>query len=792
MWLLTLTLVSIHPPGCHPQTGSRSPLEADYLAANITCETLSHSSLCSGLLGYSSVSVHPIFSCLKDAEFAISQAPILWSTVQNLIPSNVSGCASAIAVLLCQNVYRPCNSSVSSLPCQSTCQNVGLQCPSSLQTQILEPFLSSNPQPLTYPQLSNCSAVSSYDPSPSCVVSSPAITPVLPTPKCQEYTGSFCAGVINYPVYVPAQLTLEDLEHQIEPYRPILAIATVSTGCRDQIAKQICSSAFLACDTKVLSSVGLNVPVVFPRFPCRDLCLETNLVCRSFWSVVPELESSFSCNRSTISPPYHSCVGSTSGGQLDYPVNVTSFGVLPGSSGPVPIQTSCNSFPTTPPLQLSGLMCPSPLVIPTSTDVQTLMDGSCALPCPSFEWSEEEWTQAESLVFSLSVTSFILMSLCVLSWSLFPHRRKQHHLHMFMICQLLFSGLLVVSIPLNQGRLREIGCRDNARIFTQNEGGYCTFQGVGILFLINAAVLWWSVIGFQLFAQIVLERNIDIRQRSRLNVIYHTLCWGLPGILCIVALSQQWIGRGTLSPWCLFRDGLDFYKSEFLLFYLPIMIQATIGAVTMGVTIFTLIKHQIQIKNKGVSYIVYLRPILFVIVFLVLVSILCVYRYVVFINQPQYVASAAEWFQCRLLSTDLALCGDRPVQHPSYSLWNLLIYCVAGEGILPAIFYMSQISIFRDWWILILGLFTNDTSNPFPAQGGVPNRAATFVSGSTRSSRVKPLRVSTVITIRGRGASEQGLHIINEDKVSQFPKLSRLSIDVPIESQPLDIKSGVS
>ena len=751
--LLTLVLVSLHPPG--------------YYAESPRCESLSSSSLCSSLLGYSSVNVNPAFSCLKDAEFAISQAPILWSTVQSLLPSNVSGCDSAIAVLLCQNVYRPCNSSTPSQPCQSTCQNVGLQCPPSIQTQILTPFLSSMPGPLTYPQLSNCSNLDSYDPSPSCVVSAPHPVPTLPVPRCQEYTGNLCTGVINYPVYIPAQLTQEYLEQQIEPYRPILAIATVSTGCRDQIAKQICSTAFLSCDTGVLPKIGLNVSVAFPRFPCHDLCLQTDRVCRSFWSLVPELESSFSCNRSTISPPYHTCQGGTSGGQLDYPVNVTSFGVLPSSSGPVPIQTSCNAFVTNPPLQLSGLMCPTPLVIPTSSETPTLMGGSCALPCPSFEWSETEWTRAENLVLYLSVASCILMSLCVLTWSLFPHRRKQHHLHMFMVCQLLFSGLLIVSVPMNQGRLREIGCQDNARIFTQNEGGYCTFQGVGILFLINAAVLWWSVIGFQLFAQIVLGHNIDIKQRSRLNLFYHTICWGIPGMLCVIALSQQWIGRGTLSPWCLFRDGIDFYKSELPLFYLPIMTQAVIGAVIMGLTISSLIKHQIQISNKNVDYLIYLRPLLFVIVFLALVSILCIYRLVVFINQPKYQASAAEWFQCRLLSIDEGLCGDRPRDHPSLSLWNLLIYCVAGEGILPAIFYMSQVSIFRDWWILILGLFTNDVSSRIGAQGpqSLPNRAATFISSSTRSNRIIPLRLSTLITIRGRGPSEPGLSVINEEKV---------------------------
>ena len=765
--LLTLTLVLIRVPG--------------YLAANLTCESLSPSSLCYGLLHYTSVDVNPAFSCLKDAEFAISQAPILWSTVQSLIPSNVSGCASAVAVLLCQNVYRPCNSSTPNRPCQSTCQNMGLQCPSSIQTEILEPFLSSMPRPLTYPQLSNCSDLNSYDPNPGCVVSDPRLPLILPTPRCHKYTGSLCAGVINYPVYVPAQLTLEYLEHQIEPYRPILAIATVSTGCRDQIAKQICSTAFLSCDTGVLPKIGLNVSVAFPRFPCQDLCLQTNLMCRSFWSLVPDLESSFSCNRSTISPPYHTCQGGTSGGQLDYPVNVTSFGVLTSSAGPVPIQTSCNPFVTNPPLQLSGLMCPSPLVIPTSSEAPTLMGGSCALPCPSFEWSEIEWIQAETLVLYLSVTSFILMSLCVLTWSLFPHRRKQHHLHMFMVCQLLFSGLLIVSIPMSQGRLREIGCQDNARIFTQNEGGYCTFQGVGILFLINAAVLWWSVIGFQLFAQIVLGHNIHIKQRSRLNLLYHTICWGIPGMLCVIALSQQWIGRGTLSPWCLFRDGLDFYKSELPLFYLPIMVQAVIGAVIMGLTIFSLIKHQIQISNKNVDYLIYLRPILFVMVFLVLVSILCIYRWVVFINQQKYQASATEWFQCRLLSIDSGLCGDRPRDHPALSLWNLLIYCVAGEGILPAIFYMSQVSIFRDWWILILGLFTNDISTPNLVRGSIapPNRAATFISSSTRSNQIMPLRLSTLITIRGRGASEPGLSVIEEVKTSNLHPRGALKFTNP-------------
>ena len=622
----------------------------------------------------------------------LSQAPILWATLQDLIPNTVSYCSSQFAVLMCQNVYRPCTMYPDNLPCQSTCQGMRLQCPSSIQSEILYPFLSAMPSPFTFAELSNCSSITSYNPNPQCQsnINYSQIAIELPAPQCQTYSGTFCSGVINYPVYVPPMYTQEDLELKISSYHPILSVATVATGCREQIAKHICSSAFLQCETDVLQKVGIGVSVAFPRFPCQSLCQQTLSMCSSFFEEIPQLTTDFSCNSSNISPAYTTCQGFTLPGLPDYPIQTTTFALLPGINGSIPITSSCNNFTTNNSLVIQSLTCPSPLVIPNNPTIATIMGGSCSLPCPSFEWTDQEWSDAEMLLIGLSVISCVCMSVCVLTWSIFPKRRKQHHLHMFMICQFIFSLLLVISIPVTHGRVREIGCQDNAQIFTQDNGGYCTFQGVGILFTINAAVLWWTIIGIQLFSQIVLEHRLTVKQRSAQDRIYHLICCGIPSILCITALSQNWIGRGTLSPWCLFKDNINFYTSELPLFYLPIMIQAIIGALLMVVTLSVLIRHQIKTNNQSTNYVPYLRPILFVIVFLVLVSILCIYRWVVLINQPSYQTAATNWFTCLFMNGDSEECTTRPDSHPSLELWHLLIFCVAGEGILPSLSYIFE------------------------------------------------------------------------------------------------------
>jgi hypothetical protein len=118
------------------------------------CQTLSPSSVCSQLLGYSSITIHPTFSCQTDAEHALSQAPILWATLQDLIPNTISYCSSQFAVLLCQSIYRPCTMYPDNLPCQSTCQGMRLQCPPSIQLEILYPFSSAMPSPFTFTELS--------------------------------------------------------------------------------------------------------------------------------------------------------------------------------------------------------------------------------------------------------------------------------------------------------------------------------------------------------------------------------------------------------------------------------------------------------------------------------------------------------------------------------------------------------------------------------------------------------------------------------------------------------------
>ena len=667
------------------------------------CLTLPSSSVCASILPYSSVSLHPAFSCLLDSEYALKQSPALLNLLDQASPH--SSCAPALASLLCQAVYSPCTSNSSvSLPCSSACSAVQTACSPAVQQSVIAPFLSSLPASLRWPALSACTS-SSYDASSACTpLPLPTTASIAPAPSCLAYSGIVCQGVVDYPVYVPTSVSIRGLEAQLsKSLSSVLLLAPVASGCRDALLKQMCSRTFLPCDAGVLQrTVGLPYSYAFPRLPCDSGCEQTQSTCGMFLRQYPQLAAAMSCNTSTLLPAHTSCSGAVLPGQPDYPSFATTFAVLSSGNASVAVSTSCYS----PPAAVNvSVACPSPLVPASST--ASILNGSCAVPYKSLLWSASEWAAGDTLMAVFSVLSFVSLAVVLATWTIFPVKRRQHHLHMFMLCQFLISLLFIVGLADTRSKSSTIGL-PYADSPVAVDSPVCVFQASMLVFLVNAGVFWWTFIAFHLFLKVVLRYRLTTQQNNALTLTYHATTWLVSLLLTLIGGVKGYYGRSSVVPWCFFRDGTP-AAADWLLFYIPIGVRGVVGCGLMLCVMVGLWKQgRLMSRMRAGSGSKAgsgrrsggcwnnIRPLMFVCQFFIIFLFLIIFRAVLHFHQPAYTASAVQFVTCLLTSTDPSACGAKPALAPSVALLYLIILTTAGQGLVPGVIYLSQSSV---WWL---------------------------------------------------------------------------------------------
>ena len=677
------------------------------------CFSLPSSSVCSSVLPYSSVSLSTAFLCMSDAEYALQQLPTLVNLLYQASPD--TGCAPALASLLCQTVYLPCasNASTVSLPCSGSCTALQAACPVDLRQSLIAPFLSPLPSPMQLPALTACNS-SVYNASASCTPPRlPAFSSFVPAPSCVSYTGSVCRGVVDYPVYVPATTSLRAVEAELSAsLSSALLVAPVASGCRDALLKQMCSLAFPACDTGALQrATGLPYSYPFPRLPCASGCEETQWSCGAFLQQYPLLAAATRCNTSTLLPAHRTCSGVILPGQPDYPDPTSTFAVLALDNTSVAVSTTCYLPPAT--INVS-IQCPAPLVSAPSTYAGAVLGGSCAVPYKSVLWSADEWSTGDTLMLAFSVLSFVSLTVIILTWTIFPVKRRQHHLHMFMLCQFLISFVFIVSLIDTHSQPSTIGL-PYATSPTPIDSPVCVFQSAMLVFLVNAGVFWWTFIAFHLFLKVVLRYRLTTQQNNVLTIVYHAVTWLVSLLLTLVGGISGWFGRSSVVPWCFFRDDSP-ASADWLLFYVPIGVRGVVGCVMMLCVMVGLWRQgrlvsgmrarggKVGSVRHSIGCCTNMRPLLFVCQFFIIFLFLIVFRAILHFHQATYVDSTTDFVTCLLTVADSASCGAKPQQAPSVALLYLIILTTAGQGLVPGVIYLSQSSV----WALWRGLLSGD------------------------------------------------------------------------------------
>jgi hypothetical protein len=151
--------------------------------------TLSRPSVCYGVLDYDFY--HGIDSCPLQIEQSISSLPTLWS----IFPDGP--CRVALSKFTCTFAHRQCSNPSAAYPCNSVCVNLQSSC--GPLWPVVQSVLKKNnfPMDCSHPayNMTNC------NPGPSTQPIS------IRVPRCEQYKGTICAGVVENNIYIPTGLT---------------------------------------------------------------------------------------------------------------------------------------------------------------------------------------------------------------------------------------------------------------------------------------------------------------------------------------------------------------------------------------------------------------------------------------------------------------------------------------------------------------------------------------------------------------------------------------------------------
>ena len=404
----------------------------------------------------------------------------------------------------------------------------------------------------------------------------------------------------------------------------------------------------------------------------------------------------------------------------------------------------------------SSFSCPSPLV-PAVDGAAGLAGSPCSLPYKSVLWSQWDWAEGDRLVLGCTIASFISLSVIMLTWSLFPSKRRQHHLLMFMSCQFVIALVFVVALGSTHNAPSGIGL-PSADSPVSESSHVCVFQSALFVFFTNAAVSWWTAIALTLFLKTVVHLRLNKEQQSRMTAAYHLSSWGLSLVLTVTAGASGWLGRSSVVPWCFFSDDAP-AAADWALFYIPIGVRGVAGMAMMAAVMWRLSRQSAltaSMRRRRSGWVRNMRPLLFCLQFLVIFIFLITFRAVLHFHQSAYTQATAEFVTCLLTSAASGECGARPEGGPSVALFFLIIIATAGQGVVPGLIYLSQRDTLQLWQALLTGQGLDGVSRTRGAGGESSVNTTSRVGGgvvSTNSRVGRKMSAKAPPPIPGSGDS---------------------------------------
>jgi len=507
-------------------------------------------------------------------------------------------------------------------------------------------------------------------------------------------------------------------------------LATIfDADCREAYYAKWCPALFPGCSIQTvpeeLDSPMAGSPIAVPHNPCRHLCQEATDTCGNnlapfFLICDPDLYFApfYGNPRTEIWPP-----NSTYTALIPVPSFVSNFTLY------YPQQLLCydDNFTVTIDYSNFRIVCPE-------TDQITTTHNGCSFSCPEPIIKSGAYNDIEIMMSVVGWVSFVVSGFLILSWILDEDKRRVPLVLplWFFVCT---NAIAFVFCYGNMAGQEDFWCEDD---YSPNDwgNGSCTFQGIIYVYFTLAGALWWFDICIALFLSIVLgSHDIKVVNKTfsvlgmKLNgfhVISHLVCWSLPWVSVIIALSAHRVGYDGAALWCsvhsddfakivgqdggiqIVGGGVNWWLIGLVIIPVFVLLVSSLFLVAL-IAIYTIKQlHQVKLVIS-----VNWRLFVFIFTFFVVYTLTLTYQIYLGQSRDEQYGEYETYLNCERKRSFLVSLEEAGLQnnqtivdcHLDYVVseyfLGFVVFFEAAQGIFVFLIFGTAINIYTTWWKIL-------------------------------------------------------------------------------------------
>ncbi|KAG9478562.1 hypothetical protein GDO78_012288, partial [Eleutherodactylus coqui] len=225
-----------------------------------------------------------------------------------------------------------------------------------------------------------------------------------------------------------------------------------------------------------------------------------------------------------------------------------------------------------------GFWCPRHLKTFQVTGYKFLGVNHCAPPCPNMYFKKEDLDFAKNFIGIISIICLCATLFTFLTFLIDVKRFRypERPIIFYSVCYSIVSLIYFIgfamgnSVSCNEAH-EDYADEDTVVLGSQNKA--CTIVFMLLYFCTMAGTIWWVMLTITWYLAAGQKWSCEaIEQKS---VWFHTVAWGIPGILTIVLLAMNKVEGDNISGVCFV--GLYDQKASMYFVLLPLCFSVFIG-----------------------------------------------------------------------------------------------------------------------------------------------------------------------------------------------------------------------
>ncbi|KAL6052675.1 hypothetical protein QOT17_018471 [Balamuthia mandrillaris] len=493
--------------------------------------------------------------------------------------------------------------------------------------------------------------------------------------------------------------------------------------CNIRFLLLICATVMRPCETLPRSSKNDPlIPLLVPKQPCRDLCLEYNVEeCQESADIIgvplglglyfPEgYEPPISCyNETEFGVPFFMEDGKNATVPLGQLLGEEEEANLPEEWRGGNWTMSCNAMS----VDDVGLLCEAPLAADYGNQ-------RCAFACPLPAYSNEQYDNMKVLQLTFGWLSWVGSLLVAISYGVHPSLRSfpanlilmtalATNIATFAILlptvathQTTWCGyedeFLYPTLYVSDGVLSSIFKMDQLLVKSE----LCSFQGFVLMFGFLSTTMWWVIISFNMFLTVYFAKRLPTSKTWKvgLQVTYHGMGWVVPFVLTLIPTAADRMAFGPGDTFCFVSP--EDNRAYFITFWaLPVAIALLVGLILFAAAIVRILHLAIALGEGKKACMTYYRLGLFILIFMMVYTFIFAYTLQVATNLETIEEGYSEYFACLVMGLEECTLSE---EVSNYHLAALKGFAYAVLGFLLFLNFCLSEAVGKLWWRLLQGL----------------------------------------------------------------------------------------